>query len=405
MATFTDNLSTRAPDNKAQPQPVRTKRWLIIIGGALLLLVVLLWGFNAFRSHMIAQFFANNKPPPVAVTAAEAKSEVLPNLLTGIGDLAAVHQVDVTADAAGRVTQIMFEPGARVKAGDPLIQLFDAPDQADLASFKAQALAASLALDRAKALAARQFGPQATVDQAQATFDQGNAAISKTEAVISQKLVRAPFDGVLGVRKVELGQYLSAGTQIVSLTDLSKLYLNFTATEKDSAVLAVGQIVRVSVDAYPNQTFEAKITTIEPQINTDTRNIRIQATLENPDGILKPGMFATTQVELPPKPAVITVPETAIEYTLYGDSAYVIKEKKADDDKAEKKGDDSKPSLVVDRVFVKAGPRVNGRAVILSGIQPGDKVVAVGQLKLRPGSAVTIAPDAPPPIPAKPPFN
>ncbi len=395
-------MGSRSPDN--QTRPVNTRRWLIIVGGGLLALVVLLVGFNAFRSYMIAQFFANNKPPPVAVTAAEAKSEVLPNLLTGIGDLAAVHQVDVTVDAAGRVTQIMFEPGARVKAGDPLIQLFDAPDQADLASFKAQALAASLALDRAKALAARQFGPQATVDQAQATFDQANAAISKTEAVISQKLVRAPFDGVLGVRKVELGQYLSAGTQIVSLTDLSRLYLNFTATEKDSAVLAVGQIVRVAVDAYPKQTFEATVTTIEPQINTDTRNIRIQATLENPDGILKPGMFATTKVELPPQPAVVTVPETAIEYTLYGDSAYVIKEKK-DDDKIEKKGEDNKPSLIVDRVFVKSGPRVNGRAVILSGIQPGDKVVAVGQLKLRPGSAVTIAPDAPPPIPAKPPLN
>jgi multidrug efflux system membrane fusion protein len=403
MAFFTDNMmGSRSPDN--QTRPVNTRRWLIIVGGGLLALVVLLVGFNAFRSYMIAQFFANNKPPPVAVTAAEAKSEVLPNLLTGIGDLAAVHQVDVTVDAAGRVTQIMFEPGARVKAGDPLIQLFDAPDQADLASFKAQALAASLALDRAKALAARQFGPQATVDQAQATFDQANAAISKTEAVISQKLVRAPFDGVLGVRKVELGQYLSAGTQIVSLTDLSRLYLNFTATEKDSAVLAVGQIVRVAVDAYPKQTFEATVTTIEPQINTDTRNIRIQATLENPDGILKPGMFATTKVELPPQPAVVTVPETAIEYTLYGDSAYVIKEKK-DDDKIEKKGEDNKPSLIVDRVFVKSGPRVNGRAVILSGIQPGDKVVAVGQLKLRPGSAVTIAPDAPPPIPAKPPLN
>jgi multidrug efflux system membrane fusion protein len=372
------------------------KRWLIIVGGALALLVFLFVGFNAFRSFMIARFFANNKPPPVSVSVADAKSEVLPRLLTGVGDLAAVHQVDVTTDVSGRVTQILFTPGATVKAGSPLVQLFDAPDQSDLASYKAQTLAAQLALDRAKALAAKSFGPQATVDQAQAAFDQANAAIAKTEAVISQKLVKAPFDGDLGVRKVELGQYLGAGTQIVSLTDLSKLFLNFTATEKDSAILAVGQSVRVSVDAYPGRSFEGKITTIEPQIVADTRNIRIQATLDNPDKILKPGMFATTKVELPPEGAVVTVPETSVDYTLYGDSVYLIEETK---------GEDGKSSFKATRTFVKTGNRVDGKAVILSGVKAGDRVVAVGQLKLQSGSAVTISTDPPPPVPAQPPRN
>ena len=223
----------------------------------------------------------------------------------------------------------MFTAGSNVKAGSPLVQLFDGPDQGDLASFKAQATGAQLALDRAKQLAARQFGPQATVDAAQATFDQANAGIAKTEAIISQKLVRAPFDGELGVRHVEVGQYLTAGTQIVTLTDLSQLYANFTVTEKDSAALKVGQTVRIAVDAYPGRTFEGKITAIEPQIATDTRNIRVQATLDNPDHILKPGMFATTTVVLPDKPPVVTVPETAVDYTLYGDSVFLITEKKA----------------------------------------------------------------------------
>jgi multidrug efflux system membrane fusion protein len=392
-----------SPSQKAMPPsenqrsaPVRMKRWLIIVGSALALLVFLFVGFNAFRSFMIARFFANNKPPPVSVSVAEANSEVLPRRLIGIGDLAAVHQVDVTTDVNGRVTEILFTPGTHVKAGDPLLQIYDAPDQSDLASFKAQTLAAQLALDRAKALAAKQFGPQATVDQAQAAYDQANAAVAKTEAIISQKRIKAPFDGDLGVRKVELGQYLSAGTQIVSLTDLSKLYLNFTATEKDRAILDVGQTVRIAVDAYPNRTFEGKITTIEPQISTDTRNIRIQATFENPDGILKPGMFATTTVELPPDGAVVTVPETAVDYTLYGDSVYLIEDTKAED---------GTTGFKATRTFVKTGDRVNGKAVILSGLKTGDQVVAVGQLKLQSGSAVTISADPPPPVPAQPPRN
>ena len=341
----------------------------------------LVW-FNHFRSEVIEQFFANNKPPPATVTLS-TKSEVVPNLVTAVGDLAAVHQVNVTPDVAGRVTDIMFTAGASVKAGTPLVQLFDAPEQGDLASFKAQATVAQLSLDRAKQLAARQFGPQATVDPAQAAFDQATAGIAKTEAIISQKLVRAPFDGELGVRHVEVGQFLTAGTQIVTLTDLSTLYANFTVPEKGSAALKVGQTVRVAVDAYPGQTFEGKINAIEPQIATDTRNIRVQATIENPDHILKPGMFTTTTVVLPDKPPVITVPETAVDYTLYGDSVFLITEKE----------ENGKTNLTAVRTFVRTGNRVNGRAEILSGLKVDDRVVAVGQLKLQSGAPVTISTD------------
>jgi multidrug efflux system membrane fusion protein len=388
------HISGKPIADKPHKRPVRMVRWFIIIGLLLALLVGGLVWFNYFRSKMIAQFFAGNKPPAASVSIAEAKSEVIPNLLTAVGELAAVHQVNVTSDVSGRITDIMFEAGSNVKAGAPLVQLFDAPEQGDLASFKAQSTMAQLSLDRAKQLAARQFGPQATVDQAQSSFDQANAGIAKTQAIISQKLVRAPFDGELGVRKVEVGQFLTAGTQIVSLTDLSTLYANFTATEKDSANLKVGQTVRIKVDAYPGRTFEGKITTIEPQISTDTRNIRVQATIQNPDHILKPGMFATATVVLPDKPAVVTVPETAVDYTLYGDSVFLI---------TEKKDEDGKTSLTVVRSFVQAGNRIEGRAEILKGLKPGDRVVAVGQLKLQSGAAVTISADPLPPIAAQPP--
>jgi multidrug efflux system membrane fusion protein len=388
------HISGKPISDKPRARPIRMVRWFIIVGLLLAVLVGALVGFNAFRTKMITQFFANNKPPPSTVTVAEAKSELIPNLLTAVGDLAAVHQVNVTSDVNGRITEILFTAGASVNAGTPLLQLFDGPEQGDLATFKAQSTMAQLSLERAKQLAARQYGPQATVDQAQSAFDQAYAGIAKTQAIISQKLVRAPFDGELGVRKVEVGQYLTAGTQIVSLTDLSELYANFTITEKDSGQLKVGQIVRIKVDAYPGRTFEGKISTIEPQIATDTRNIRVQATIANPDHILKPGMFATTTVVLPDKQPVVTIPETAVDYTLYGDSVFLI---------TEKKEEDGKTSLTAVRSFVQTGNRIEGRAEILKGLKPGDRVVAVGQLKLQSGSAVTISTDPAPPIPAQPP--
>jgi membrane fusion protein, multidrug efflux system len=387
-------ISGEPIDTKARRRPVRPVLWFIIVGTLLGVLVGGLVWFNYFRGQMIKQFFANNKPPPTAVSAAEAKSEVVPNLLTAVGGLAAVHQVDVSADVNGRVTEIKFEPGTHVDSGTPLVQFFDMPEQGDLANYKAQATVAQLSLDRAKQLASRQFGPQATVDNAQAAYDQALAGIAKTEAVISQKLVRAPFSGDLGVRKVEVGQYLTAGTAIVSLTDLSELWANFTVTEKDSGNLKVGQPVRLKVDAYPGRTFDAKITTIEPQVAADTRNIRVQATVANPEKILKPGMFVTTTVVLPAKPAVITVPETAVDYTLYGDSVFVI---------TEKKEEDGKTSLSAVRTFVQTGSRVDGRVEIIKGVKVGDKVVAVGQLKLQSGAPVAISTDPAPQIPAQPP--
>ena len=386
-------LSGKPIADKPHKRPVRLVRWFLIVG---LLLATIVSGLGFFKFVFLPNLFKeifSRPPPPTGVNIATAKSETIPNLLTAVGDLAAVHQVNVTSDVNGRITEIQFTAGASVKEGTPLVQLFDGPEQGDLANFKAQQRVAQISLDRAKQLAERQVGPQATVDTAQAAFDQASAGIAKTEAIISQKLVRAPFSGELGVRKVEVGQYLTAGTQIVSLTDLSALYANFTVTEKDSAQLKVGQTVRIAVDAYPGRTFEGKITTIEPQIATETRNIRVQATIQNPDKILKPGMFATTTIVLPDKPPVITIPETAVDYTLYGDSVYLLNEKE----------EDGKTKLTVTRTFVQTGNRIEGRAEILKGLKDGDRVVAVGQLKLQSGSAVTISNDPVPPIPGKPP--
>src|SRR5258708_1853755 len=363
------HISGRAIGEKPHARPVRMTHWFVIVGLLLAVLVGGLVGFNAFRTKMITQFFATNRPPPATVTVAEAKSEVIPNLLTAGGEVAAGHQVNVTWDVSGRITEIMFTAGSTVKAATPLVQLFDGPEQGDLASFKAQATVAQLSLERAKQLAARQFGPQTTVEQAQAAYDQANAGIAKTQPIMPQRLVRAPFDGELGVRHVEVGQFLTAGTQIVSLTDLSELYANFTVTEKDSGNLKVGQTVRVLVDAYPGRTFEGTITAIEPQISSDTRNIRVQATIANPDHILMPGMFATTTVVLPDKPPVVTVPETAVDYTLYGDSVFLI---------AEKKEDDGKTSLTSVRTFVRIGNRFNVRAEILQSPKPRDRGGAGG---------------------------
>jgi multidrug efflux system membrane fusion protein len=397
MTVLTEShISSRTVVEKPHARPVRMVRWFIIVGLLLALLVGALVGFNKLRTDGIADYFAKMKPPAASVTVAVAKSEVVPNLLTAVGDLAAVHQVNVTSDVSGRITDIMFTAGSTVKAGSPLVQLFDGPEQGDLASFKAQAVVGQLSLDRAKQLAARQFGPQATVDSAQAAYDQAIAGIAKMQATISQKLVRAPFDGMLGVRHVEVGQFLTAGTQIVTLTDLSSIYANFTVTEKESATLKDGQIVRVVVDAYPGKVFEGKITTIEPQISADTRNIHVQATIDNPDHILKPGMFTTTTVVLPDKAPVVTVPETAVDYTLYGDSVFVLKENKAAD---------GTTNLTAVRTFVRTGNRLDGRAVIESGLKAGDRVVAVGQLKLQSGSAVAVSTDPTPPIPASPPLN
>jgi multidrug efflux system membrane fusion protein len=394
-ATTADAVA-RGRTGAARPTVERAKtvRWLLIVGVLLAVVLGAFYGFNRYREQGIASFFASNKPPPPQIAAVTATTEAVPRFANGIGSLAAVHQVTITPEIGGLATAILFKAGAKVKAGDPLVQLNDAPDQGDLANYQAQERWASVSLERAKVLAQRLAGPQQNVDQTQAQLDQARAQIAKTEAIIAQKLIRAPFAGRLGVRQVELGQYLSQGTPVVTLTDLQQLYVNFTLPSTMRAQIELGQKVEVTADAFPGRTFVATISTLEPQIRPDTRTITVQATLANPDEALLPGMFVNAAVVLPAEPDRVVLPETAVDYTLYGDSVYVVRED----------GNDAggKPVTKAVRTPVKTGTRWAGKVAILSGVNPGDEVVAAGQIKLQDGAPVIVTGNPPPPAPKNP---
>ena len=341
----------------------------------------LAWYNYGFKPKMIAAFLAANAAPPTAISVVTAKTANVPQSLTGIGSIQAAHQVLVAPEVAGRIVQIFFESGATVKAGDSLIQLYDKPDRGDLQNFQAQQRVAELNLKRSQQLVGR-YTPQATVDTDQAALDQAEASIAKTQAVIAQKLVKAPFDGQLGIRQIDLGQYVQAGSTVVTLTNLDQLYVNFTLPEQAKSQLVVGQVVRVTVDAYPGKNFEAKLTTIEPQVTADTRTLKLQATLDNPGHLVLPGMFANASVVLPAHTDVVVVPETAVDYSLYGDSVFVIKQ-----DGTDAAG---KPVIKATRVYVKTGQRFDNQIAVLSGLSAGETVAGSGQLKLATGTVVQI---------------
>jgi multidrug efflux system membrane fusion protein len=395
-------MDTRTPEGpltggaQARLKPTRRKttRRMVIMVIALLVVGGALYGFNEFRKQAIANYFASNVPPPTEVAAAKAQVQPMPRYLEGIGSLVAVHQVTVAPQLAGRVTGIMFESGAQVKQGDLLVQLDDAVEKGDLLNYQAVARLAEANLRRNRMLAKQDFATQATIDQYQSQLDQARAGIAKTEAQIAQKRIVAPFSGVLGVRRIDLGQYLQAGTPVVTLTDLDTLYANFTLPEQNRGSVVVGQAVEIRVDAFPDRVFEAKVTAIEPQIDPQTRTMKVQATLNNPGRVLLPGMYANARVVLPPMPDVVMVPETAVDYSAYGESVYVIRE--------EGKSPDGKPVLKAVQTFVQTGTRHNGMVAILSGVKPGEMVVKSGQVKLHNGAAVSIGKDQALTIPAKP---
>src|SRR5215469_725132 len=326
-------------DPLAVQRPKGTRGGLIIrlIFVVLLVAAVLggLYYFEKFKEGMIASIFAQ-APPPTPVAAVEVVTKAVPNYLDGIGSVRAVHQVTISPEVSGRIVKILFESGQSVQVGDPLVQLNDEPEQADLTNFQAQARIAQLTLDRNRKLATQQFTAQQTVDQNQSDLAMANAGIARVKAVIAQKLVRAPFTGELGMRQVEVGQYLSAGTPIVTLTDLDTLYVNFTLPEQMRAQLAVGQVVEIRADAFKDRIFRAKLTTIEPQLDPEMRSIKLQATMDNPDHLLLPGMFAAARVILAAQPNVMVLPETAVDFSAYGQSVYVLKPKADEKDKAGK---------------------------------------------------------------------
>ena len=376
-----------APAENTNQTPARPRRrrlvmWLLIVGLLLVVFLGGLVGFDLFRQKMIANFFASNVPAPVPVSAVTATSESISDYLDGIGSIVAVHQVSVAPEVAGRITKILFESGTQVKAGDPLVQLNDDPERADLANFQALANIASLTLGRSHQLAAQQYAAQQTVDQNKSALQVAQANITRAQAMIAQKLVKAPFDGQLGVRQVDVGQYLNAGTPIVTLTDLDTLHVNFTLPEQARAALAIGQPVEFRVDAFQNRVFKAILTTIEPQIDPATRNIKIQATLDNPGHLLLPGMFAAARVQLPAQPNILTLPETAVDYSAYGESVYVLHE--------DGKTKDGKPKYKAVQTFVKTGTKRDGKVAILDGVKAGELVVNAGQVKLQNGAEAVV---------------
>jgi multidrug efflux system membrane fusion protein len=389
-------LGDRGAAGRATTRRPKTVRWFVIMGLLLTLVLGGLYGFSRFREHAITTFFANNRPPPAQISAVEVTTEAVPRFAPAIGSLAAVHQVTINPEIGGRVVKIFFEPGATVKAGDPLVQLNDAPEQGDLKNYEAQARWAQISLERSQSLSKKNFASQESVDQNQSQLDQAHAQIAKTQALIAQKLIRAPFPGKLGVRQIEVGQYLTTGTPIVTLTDLSTLYVNFTLPGRQRPEIKVGQQVEVRSDAFPGRAFDAKITTIEPQLSADTRTMMVQATMQNPDDALLPGMFIDAQVVLPPQPDMLVLPATAVEYTLYGDSVFVIR-----DDGKDANG---QPILTAVRTPVKTGARWGQNVAILDGLKPRERVVSAGQVKVQNGAQVKIGSPAPAP-PANPTLN
>jgi multidrug efflux system membrane fusion protein len=371
------------PRQSFAPPPSGGRRafWFVFV----LVIAALLIGGAAYYEYvvkpaMMAQFF--QPPPPTEVETATATTEDMPRAFESIGTLTAVHQVTVSPELAGRVLAITFESGATVKAGDALVQIDDATERADLAIYQAQARLAQANLARQQKLAQSQFSTKASIDDLRSQLDQANAGIMKSQATIQYKLIKAPFDGVLGIRQINLGEYLSAGTAIVTVTDLDNLYVDFTLPEQNRAELTVNQVVEFHADAFPGRTFQGAISAIDPQVDPNMRAVKVRAAVANADHALQPGMYARISVILPPQPNVVTVPEPAIDYTVYGESVYRVKEAK---------GEDGKAKYSVEQVFVTLGTRSAGKIAILKGIDSGDRVVVGGQLKLHNGAAVALS--------------
>jgi multidrug efflux system membrane fusion protein len=301
--------------------------------------------------------------------------------LSGIGTLQAAHQVAIASEAGGRVARVFFDSGERVQAGMPLVQLNDSPDRADLMNFQAQAELASREFSRSSALAQRQFAAARTVDQNREQLKRASAGVAKVEAVLTQKRILAPFSGQIGLRQVEVGQYLNPGSEVAVLTNLDRLWINFAVPERHRNRLRVGQEVSFTVDADPGRVFSARITTIDPQVRTDTRTVRVQASLDNTDHRLMPGMFADVTVRLDEAVKMVVVPETAIDYARSGEGVYIVSP-------GGSAGAGDGTDMLARRVPVKTGERFDGLVVVSEGLAAGALVVAAGQQRLVPGRPI-----------------
>ena len=365
----------------------RTKPIVISVVG-LVIVFGLLYAWRAVRSGGAEQ----QAMPPMPVSTIRAEPRSVADEWQAVGSLQAVHEVLLAPDTSGRVTAVNYDAGQSVKEGAVLIQLYDAPEQADRAAAVAKADFAQLQLRRSQALAPTGAEPRELLEQHMADAAQTAAAVRQLDARIQQKSIRAPFSGQLGIRRINLGQYLNAGDAIATLTQLDPLYVNFTLPQQDMPRLTSGAPVQVTVDAVPGRVFTARISAIEPRIDGETRNVAVQALLPNTDRLLKPGMYVTARLVLPATTDNIVLPLTAIQTSASGDSVVVVK------------GADAQGVGKAVAVPVITGRRLGEEVLVSQGIKPGDIVVMAGQNRLPPGATVkinstppsaTATPDAP----------
>lgn len=316
--------------------------------------------------------------PAVAVTAMQLAPTEVPASIETIGSLRAVREVSLAPETAGRVVSIGFETSEQVKAGSLLVQLYDAPERADLGAAKARADLADAQLARANRLISSGAESRETLDQRIAERDQALAAVRQLEARIEQKQIRAPFAGQLGIRRIDLGQYLNPGDVIATLTDTRQLYVDFNVPQQQLRWLETGRTVRITSDTWAEREFVATVDAIEPRISADTRNVEVRALLSNDGNALRPGMFVNAKLELPTEPNRLVVPATAIQTTAAGDSVLVVR------------GPEATTHGNVEYVRVTTGRRLGNRVIVNDGLEAGDIIITEGQLRVPPGAQVQV---------------
>lgn len=364
------------------------------------------FGWIEFRDRMIGSFMAAYVPPAVGVEAEPALAGQWDNTLAAIGTIQAVNGVDITTEVGGLVHEIYFASGQAVEEGDVLIQLDDEIERANLKSFKAQLRLAKINYDRDARLLRTNSISRTNFDKVEATLHDMQAQVESTEATISQKQIKAPFAGRLGIRQVNVGEYISSGDEIVTLQALDELLIDFRVPEQYFPRLFVGQPLRFTVPAFGDRVFEATLSSINAKVDEATRNIEVQGSFTNIDQSIVPGMFANVTIVLDQLQNVISVPQTAVSYSLYGDSVFVVNEEelnlKTPDTTVELLGFDIDLSaihtmeqppergLVVRRRYVKLGQRREGQVAIRDGVAAGELIVTAGQLKLNNGTRVKV---------------
>lgn len=367
------------------------KKRIILAVIGLIVIVAILAGIKASQIGAMIKQGKKFVPPPETVTSVLVGSNSWATDLTAVGSLTAVQGVTVAAEMAGKVVKIEFEPGAPVKKGDLLVRQDTSSEEAQLPGLQAQVKLAGTELERARRMVAEKIISQADYDKAVATHDQALAQVGTTRATIDKKTIRAPFGGRLGIRQVNLGQMLREGDPIVTLQTLTPIFVDFTLPQQQLAQLRSGQPVRVTCDALPGETVEGRITTINPLVDSETRNIKVQATVANNAAKLRPGMFVNVAVGLPGRQKVQTIPATAVLYAPYSDSVFVIENAK-----------DNKGGKQLRQQFVRLGEKRGDFVAVTSGLKEGETIVSTGVFKLRNGQSVVIDNKLAPPFQQSP---